>query len=338
MIKEAISKVVERQDLSMSETESVMSQIMSGEATPAQISAFITALRMKGETASEIAGCARIMQQHALQVNPERTDVVDTCGTGGDGSGTFNISTTVAFVAAGAGLGVAKHGNRSISSKCGSADLMEALRVKIDLKPEQVAQCIDKVGIGFCFAPVFHPAMKYATPVRREIALRTVFNVLGPLANPARAKRQLIGVYSPDLTETLADVLRALGSERAFVVHGAGGLDELSTTGVNRVSELRDGQVVTYKLDPLELGLSQAAPGDLAGGGLEENAAITREILGGQSGPRRDIVLLNAAAILVAGGRAADFKDGLAVAAESIDSGGALKKISELAKISQGFE
>ena len=337
MIKEAIAKVVEGSNLSMTETEGVMNEIMSGEATPAQIAAFITALRIKGETAEEIAGCARIMQQHALQVNPERTDVVDTCGTGGDATGTFNISTTVAFVAAGAGLGVAKHGNRSVSSQCGSADLMETLGIKIDLTPKQVAQCVDKVGIGFCFAPAFHPAMKYATPVRREIGLRTVFNVLGPLANPARAKQQLIGVYNENLTETLADVLRALKSDRAFVVHGADGLDELSTTGTNRVSELRDGKVISYKIDPQELGLAKASLNDLLGGTLEENAEITREILNGKGGPKRDIVLLNAAVVLVAGGKARNFSQGMKLAAESIDSGESLQKINDLARMSQSF-
>ena len=337
MIKEAINKVADGHDLSMSETETAMNEIMSGEATPAQIAAFITALRIKGETAEEIAGCAKIMQQNALQVNPKRTDVVDTCGTGGDASGTFNISTTVAFVVAGTGLGVAKHGNRSITSKCGSADLMEALGIKISLAPEQVAQCVDEVGIGFCFAPAFHPAMKYATPVRQEIGLRTVFNVLGPLANPARAKRQLIGVYSENLTETIADVLRALKSERAFVVHGADGLDELSTTGVNRVSELKDGQVISYKIDPEELGIAKASLQDLLGGTLDENAQITRKILNGDSGPKRDIVLLNAAAVLIAGGKAKDFKEGIMIATESIDNSAALKKIDELAKMSQSF-
>ncbi len=335
MIKEAISKVVNRHNLSMSQTEDVMNEIMSGQATPAQIASFITALRIKGETAEEIAGCARIMQQNALHVNPQRLDVVDTCGTGGDATGTFNISTTVAFVAAGAGLGVAKHGNRSVSSQCGSADLMETLGIKIDLKPEQVARCVDEVGIGFCFAPLFHPAMKYATPVRQEIALRTVFNVLGPLANPARAKRQLVGVYAEELTEILADVLHMLKSERAFVVHGADGLDELSTTGINRVSELCDGQVITYKLDPAEYGLMKASLKDLAGGTVQENAGITREILSGEGGPRRDIVLLNAAVVLLAGDKAQDIKEGLEIAAESIDSGAAFKKIEELAHLSQ---
>ena len=337
MIKEAISKIVEGADLSMAETEGVMAEIMGGQATPAQIGAFLTALRIKGETAAEIAGCARIMRQNAIRVNPKRSDIVDTCGTGGDGSGTFNISTAVAFVAAGAGLGVAKHGNRSVSSKCGSADLMQALGVKIDLAPDQVAQCIDEVGIGFLFAPAFHPAMKYATPVRQEIGLRTIFNVLGPLANPAWAKRQLLGVYSAELTETLAEVLKAMGSEHAFVVHGAGGLDELSTTGINKVSELRDGQIKTYDLDPQTLGLPAAKQSDLLGGTVEENVEIIKSVLRGRSGPKRDIVLLNAAAVMVAGGKASDLKAGLAVATESINSGRAFGKIGELARMSQSF-
>lgn len=337
MIKEAIAKAVEGIDLDIDETSAVMQEIMSGEATPAQIGSFITALRIKGETPSEIAGCARIMRDNALHVNPKRSDVVDTCGTGGDSSGTFNISTTVAFVAAGSGLGVAKHGNRSVTSKCGSADLMEALGVKIDLTPEQVAQCVDEAGIGFCFAPAFHPAMKYATPVRQEIGLRTVFNVLGPLANPARARRQLIGIYSADLTETLAEVLHAMESEQAFVVHGADGLDELSVTGKNKVSELRDGFVKTYDLDPAELGLGKAKLGDLLGGTLEDNARITRSILGGEKGPKRDAVLLNSAAVLIVGGLANNFPDGINKAAEAIDSGKALQKIDDLARLSQSF-
>ncbi|MFA4837531.1 MAG: anthranilate phosphoribosyltransferase [Dehalococcoidia bacterium] len=337
MIKEAITKVVEKQNLTMTETEGVMTEIMSGQATPAQIAAFLTALRMKGETAEEIAGCARIMRANARRVQPKRTDVVDTCGTGGDASGTFNISTAVAFVAAGAGLGVAKHGNRSVSSKCGSADLMEALGVKIDLSPEQVAQCIDEVGIGFCFAPAFHPAMKYATPVRREIGLRTIFNVLGPLANPAWAKRQLIGVYSAELTEVLAEVLKNLGAERAFVVHGDSGLDELSTTGPSRVSELRDGKIKTYELNPEPFGIPQASMEDLRGGTVEKNAEIIKSALGSKRGPQRDIVLLNAAFVLIAGGKAENPKEGLAIAEESIDSGKALAKIGELARMSQGF-
>jgi len=337
MIKEAIARIAAGADLSMAEAAKVMSEIMQGEATPAQLGAFITALRMKGETAAEIAGCARIMRENAIRVRPQRADLVDTCGTGGDGSGTFNISTTVAFVAAGVGLGVAKHGNRSVSSRCGSADLMQALGVKIDLSPVQVAHCIDEVGIGFLFAPALHPAMKYAAAVRQEIGLRTIFNLLGPLANPARMRRQLLGVYSAYLTETLAEVLHSMGSEHAFVVHGADGLDELSTTGINRVSELRYGQVRTYDLDPQELGLPPANLRDLAGGDLEENAKITREVLGGQKGPRRDVVLLNAAAVLVVGGKARDLREGLAQAAQSIDSGRALQKIGELVEMSQRF-
>lgn len=337
MIKEAITRVAEGNDLSISETEGVMTEIMTGEATRAQIAAFLTALRMKGETATEIAGCARIMRENARRVQPQRTDVVDTCGTGGDASGTFNISTTVAFVAAGAGLGVAKHGNRSVSSQCGSADLMEALGVKIDLTPEQVARCIDEAGIGFLFAPAFHPAMKYATPVRQEIGLRTVFNVLGPLANPAWARYQLVGVYSDHLVETIAEVLRNMGTEHAFVVHGADGLDELSTTGINHVAELKDGEIKTYELDPQKIGLSHASLSDLMGGMLEENAEITRKILQGEGGPKRDIVLLNASAVLVAGGKAKDLPEGLGLAAESIDSGNASRKIDELARMSHSF-
>ena len=337
MIKEAITKVVEGLDLTMPETEAIMGEIMSGEATPAQIGSFLTALRIKGETADEIAGCARIMRENAIRVIPKRPDVVDTCGTGGDSSGTFNISTTVAFVAAGAGLGVAKHGNRAVSSSCGSADLMEAMGVKIDLNAEQVAQCIDEVGIGFLFAPAFHPAMKFATPVRREIGLRTIFNILGPLANPARAKRQLMGVYQHGLTETLAEVLRILGSERAFVVHGADGLDELSNTGTNRISELKDGKVTTYDLSPGELGISKARISDLSGGTVAENVLITLAILNGEKGSRRDVVLLNSAVVLVTGGKADDLAGGLALAAQSIDNGKAVRKLEELVEMSQGF-
>ncbi|MCL0095302.1 anthranilate phosphoribosyltransferase [Dehalococcoidia bacterium] len=337
MIKEGIARIAAGADLSMAEAAKVMSEIMQGEATPGQLGAFITALRMKGETAAEITGCARIMRENAIRVRPQRADLVDTCGTGGDGSGTFNISTTVAFVAAGVGLGVAKHGNRSVSSRCGSADLMQALGVRIDLSPVQVAHCIDEVGIGFLFAPALHPAMRYAAAVRQEIGLRTIFNLLGPLANPARVRRQLLGVYSAELTATLAEVLHAMGSERAFVVHGASGLDELSTTGINRVSELRYGQIRTYDLDPQELGLPRANLRDLAGGDLQENAAITREVLKGQKGPRRDVVLLNAAAVLVVGGKARDLREGLAQAAQSIDSGRALQKIGELVKMTRSF-
>jgi anthranilate phosphoribosyltransferase len=337
MIKEAIAKIVAGSNLTMLEAEAVMAETMHGEATPAQLGAFITALHMKGEIIAEIAGCARIMRENAIRVKPQRTDLVDTCGTGGDGSGTFNISTTVAFVAAGAGLGVAKHGNRSVSSRCGSADLIQALGVRIDLSPTQVAQCIDEVGIGFLFAPAFHPAMKYAAAVRQEIGLRTIFNLLGPLANPARVSRQLLGVYNIELTATLSEVLHAMGSEHAFVVHGADGLDELSTTGINRVSELHHGQVRTYDLDPRELGLPRSKLSDLAGGTVDDNARITTAVLRGEKGPRRDIVLLNAGAVLVAGGKARDLREGLALAAQSIDSRRAFEKIGELVTMSQSF-
>ncbi len=334
-IKEAIGKVMLGEHLLGEEAEAVMGQIMAGEATPAQIGAFLIALRLKGETVEEITGCARAMRRSAIPVRPRRQDLVDTCGTGGDKTGTFNISTTAAFVVAGAGLGVAKHGNRSVSSRCGSADLLEALGVNLELAPEQVADCIDEVGIGFLFAPRFHPAMKHAIGPRREMGVRTIFNILGPLTNPAGATRQIMGVYDPSLTSPLAQVLGKLGAQAAFVVHGADGLDELSTTGVNRVSHLQDGSVKDFSLDPAELGLPGARLEDLRGGTAEENAQITQAILAGERGPRRDVVLLNAAAALVAGGMARDFKEGLQQAAEAIDSGMAREKLEGLVAFSQ---
>jgi anthranilate synthase/phosphoribosyltransferase len=334
-IKEAIGKVMSGEDLTEEEAEAVMGQIMAGEATPAQIGAFLTALRLKGETVEEITGCARAMRRSAIPVRPRRRDLVDTCGTGGDRTGTFNISTTVAFVVAGAGLAVAKHGNRSVSSRCGSADVLEALGVNLELTPEQVAHCIDQVGIGFLFAPRLHPAMKHAIGPRREMGVRTIFNILGPLTNPAGATRQIMGVYDPNLTNPLAQVLGRLGVQTAFVVHGADGLDELSTTGVNRVSYLRDGWVKDFFLDPAELGLPRARLEDLRGGTAEENVQITQAILAGERGPRRDVVLLNAAAALVAGGVARDFEEGLQRAAEAIDSGRAWEKLEGLIAFSQ---
>ena len=334
-IKEAIGKVMIGEDLTEEEAEAVMGQIMTGEATPAQIGAFLTALRFKGETVEEITGCARAMRRSAIPVRPRRRDMVDTCGTGGDKTGTFNISTTAAFVVAGVGLGVAKHGNRSVSSHCGSADLLEALGVNLELTPEQVANCIDEVGIGFLFAPRFHPAMKHAIGPRREMGVRTIFNILGPLTNPAEATRQIMGVYDPGLTSPLAQVLSRLGGQAAFVVHGADGLDELSTTGINRVSHLRDGWVKDFSLDPAELGLPRARLEDLRGGTAEENAQITQAILAGERGPRRDVVLLNAAAALVAGGMASDFEEGLQQAAEAIDSGRAREKLEGLVSFTQ---
>lgn len=337
MIKEALAKIVAGNNLSVAEAKGVMGEIMRGEATSAQIGAFLTALRMKGETVEEIAGCARAMRESAIAVKPRRDVLVDTCGTGGDNSGTFNISTTVAFVAAGAGLAVAKHGNRSVSSRCGSADLLQALGVNLELSAEQVARCIDEVGIGFLFAPMLHPAMKHALGPRKEIGLRTIFNILGPLSNPAGAKRQLLGVYVSNLTEIMAEVLRALGAEHAFVVHGADGLDELSTTGPNKVSQLHNGKVETFQLDPRELGLHKAKLSDLAGGDVETNVGITKSLLQGEKGPKRDIVLLNAAAALIVGGKARDFKEGLKLAAEAIDSGNALSKLKQLVEFSKSF-
>jgi anthranilate synthase/phosphoribosyltransferase len=336
-IKEAIAKVMERQDLTEVEAEAAMTQIMEGQATPAQIGAFLTALRMKGESVAEIAGCARAMRRSAVPVHPSRAQlVVDTCGTGGDGSGTFNISTTAAFVVAGAGQPVAKHGNRSVSSRCGSADVLEALGVNLELTPDQVAACVDEVGIGFLFAPKLHPAMKHAIGPRRELGVRTIFNLLGPLTNPAGAPAQVMGVYDPAWTEPLAQVLGALGSQAAFVVHGADGLDELSTTGPNRVSALRDGRVETITLDPADLGFARASAADLGGGSAEENAAITRGILSGTlNGARRDVVVLNAAAALVAGGQSKTLREGIRQAKHSLDSGAALQALDHLIEFSQ---
>ena len=334
-IKEAIAKVMTRQDLTEAEAEGAMSQIMNGEATAAQIGAFLAALRMKGETVEEVTGCARAMRRSATPVRPRRRNLVDTCGTGGDGLGTFNISTTAAFVVAGAGLPVAKHGNRSVSSRCGSADLLQALGVNLELTAEQVAACVDEVGFGFLFAPRLHPAMKHAIGPRREMGVRTVFNILGPLTNPAFVGVQVLGVYDESLTEMMAEVLRSMGSRAAFVVHGADGLDELSTTGPNKISHLEDGRVTTFVLNATELGLPHARLADLQGGTAEENAAITRSVLAGERGPRRDIVLLNAAAALVVGEAAGDLEEGLKLAAESIDSDRAQEKLDLLVEFSQ---
>lgn len=330
MILSAIQKVVDGQHLTEQETVDTMNEIMSGEATPAQIACFITALRMKGETIEEITGAARVMREKATRIHTKHPLVVDTCGTGGDGSHTFNISTTAAFVVAGADLPVAKHGNRSVSSSSGSADVLKALGVNIDIGPEQVESCIDEVGIGFLFAPALHGAMKYAIGPRREIGIRTIFNALGPLTNPARAQAQVIGVYASTLTEPLANVLKNLGTQHAFVVHGADGLDEITTTTTTRVSELVDGTVKTYTLDPTALGIPTAQPEELVGGTPEENAEITSIVLKAEKGPKRDIVLLNAAAAIVAGGKANNLEAGLATAAESIDSGKALAKLEGL--------
>lgn len=338
-IKGAIAKLMEKQDLTEAEAEAAMMQVMKGQATPAQIGSFLTALRMKGETVNEITGGARAMRANAIPVRPKRTErLVDTCGTGGDCAGTFNVSTTAAFVVCGAGQPVAKHGNRSVSSKSGSADVLEALGVNLELTPEQVADCVDVVGIGFLFAQKLHPAMKNAGGPRRELGVRTLFNILGPLTNPANAAAQVMGVYDPNLTETLARVLAALGSEAAFVVHGAGNIDELTTIGLNRVSELRNGQVKTYLLDPQELGFNRAYSADIRGGTAEENALITRSVLEGtERGPRRDAVILNAAAALTAGGRALTLREGIDQANQSLDSGAAAAVLEHLVSFSRSF-
>ena len=329
MIRETIQKVVDGQNLTERETVDTMNEIMSGEATPAQVASFITALRIKGETIEEITGAARVMREKSTKIHTKHPFVIDTCGTGGDGAHTFNISTTAAFVVAGTGIPVAKHGNRAASSQSGGADVLKALGVNIEIGPQQVGACIDDVGIGFLFAVALHGAMRYAIP-RQEIGIRTIFNTLGPLTNPAGAQAQVLGVYSPTLTEPLAHVLKNFGTHRAFVVHGEDGLDEITTTTTTQVSELADGEVNTYTLDPRGLGIPTAQPSDLKGGTPEENAEMTLSILRGEKGPKRDIVLLNAAAAIVAGGKAADITAGLAAAAESIDSGRGLEKLGGL--------
>ncbi len=327
MIAEAIRKAADRGDLTPQEAREAMGEIMEGRATPAQIAAFLVALRMKGETVEEVTEFARVMRNHAIPVNTSRRPVVDTCGTGGDAVKTFNVSTAAAFVAAGAGVAVAKHGNRSVTSKCGSADVLEALGIRFDLPPEEVGRCVDEVGIGFMFAPSYHPAMKHAMPVRRELGLRTVFNALGPLTNPAFAEAQLLGVYAPALTELHAGALRNLGARRAFVVHGLGGLDELSTIGETRITELRDGALRTYHLAPEDVGLPRARVEDLLGGTPAENADRLVAILEGADGPARDIVVLNAAAALAAAGAADSPAEAVPLAQESIASGAAREKL-----------
>lgn len=339
-LKHAIAQVINGRDLTYAEAEAAMDAIMDGAASPAQIGSYLTALRMKGETVDEIAGSAHSMRQHVVPVRVRLGAgevLADTCGTGGDGKHTFNISTTAAFVAAGAGVRVAKHGNRAASSRSGSADVLLALGGNLDLDAAQVAECVEDVGIGFLYALNHHPAMRYAIGPRREIGQRTIFNLLGPLTNPAGATHQLMGVYDPALTETLAAVLRTLGSRAAYVVHGHDGLDELSTTGVNRISALRDGAVTTFDFDPAEMGLPRARLDDLLGGAPEENAAITLSILRGDDrGPRRDIVLLNAAAVLSL--ETGDWADGLARAAQSLDSGAALSTLQNWVAMTHSFK
>jgi anthranilate phosphoribosyltransferase len=335
MLVDAIRKVVEGRNLAEEEASSAMEEIMRGEATPAQIASFITALRMKGETVEEITGCAQVMRQHATFISAPSPNTVDTCGTGGDGGNTFNISTTAAFVVAGAGVPVAKHGNRSVSSRCGSADLLKALGVEIEVEKERVEECLREVGIGFLFAPLLHRAMKHALGPRREIGIRTIFNILGPLSNPAQVKAQVLGVFDPNLTEKLAQVLGKMGARHALVVHGMDGLDEITTTAPTRISEWKDGQADTFLLAPEQVGISRANARELAGGEPEENAQITLRILRGEGGPRREVVLLNAAAGLMVGRKARDFQEGIQMAAASIDSQAALGKLEALRDASQ---
>jgi anthranilate phosphoribosyltransferase len=332
-IREAIDKLVNRVNLSEADTVDVMNQIMTGEATPLQVAAFLTALRMKGETVEEITGAARVMREKAHRVNVGGKTVLDTCGTGGDQKGTFNISTTSAFVVAGAGVDVAKHGNRSVSSLSGSADVLGALGVKVDAPKERVEQCIAKIGIGFLFAPLLHEAMKYAVGPRRDIGIRTIFNILGPLTNPAMASYQLIGIYSGELVATIANVLKNLGSVRAMVVHGLEGLDEISLCGPTKVAELRDGQVKEYVLEPEQVGLKRCKLEELHGGSAEQSALIVRAVLAGEKGPARDVVLLNSGAALYVSGKAASVHDGIALAAASIDSGKARQKLEQLVEL-----
>lgn len=329
-LRDSIKKILDRQDLSAAESSAAMDSIMDGNASPAQIAALLTALRMKGETVDEVSGAAASMRRHAQFIDAGTRAVVDTCGTGGDGLDTFNISTTAAFITAGAGVCVAKHGNRAVSSKCGSADVLLELGVKIDADPSVMEQCIQDYGIGFLFAPCMHPAMKYAMPVRRELGYRTLFNMLGPLTNPAGATGQVLGVFDPQLTEMFAKVLAELGTRRAYVVNGADGLDEISTTDITRVSELRDGQVRTYSLSPEMIMGDSDDPAELSGGDIPTNAAILRNILEGKDGARRRIALLNAAAAIAAGEAAEDLREGLALAKKSIDSGAALGKLEIL--------
>jgi anthranilate phosphoribosyltransferase len=332
MIQAALAELLEGRPLSREQAREVMDEIMRGEATQAQIGGFLVALRLKGETAEEIAGCAEAMRDHVLPVRPKRDDLVDTAGTGGDGASTINISTAAAIVAAAAGAGVAKHGNRAVSSASGSADVLEALGFQLEQTPERIAQSIDDLGFGFMFAPAHHPAMRHAAPVRRELAARTVFNVLGPLTNPAGARAQVIGVYSPSLVRTLAEVLAQLGARRAFVVHGAHGIDELSPTGPNDVCEVVDGEVRERVIDPIDLGIPRCDPAELRGGSPAENADAIREVFAGADGGRRDAILLNAAGAIAASGHAEDLRAGLEQARLAVDSGAAAERLDQLAR------
>ncbi len=330
MIQQAIAGAIEGTSLTEAEAMEVMEGIMSGGATPAQIGAFLVAFRLKGETIEEVTGFARVMRAKATRIDCRAYPIVDTCGTGGDGKHTFNISTVAAFVAAAGGAFIAKHGGRAASSRAGSADVLTALGVNIETPPERVSACIDEIGIGFMFAPALHSAMRFASGPRREIGVRTVLNLLGPLTNPAGTTAQVMGVYDAGVVQTAAHVLNNLGAERAFVVHSTDGLDEITTTAPTHVAEVRDGRVSTYDIAPEDFGLPLASIEDLKGGEADENAEIVRSILAGEKGPRRDIVLLNSAAALIAGSRAGDFNEGIATAARAIDSGAAQEKLDAL--------
>ncbi len=335
MFKENLSKIVKKENLNEEQMSQMITDIFSGNITDAQIGAMMAALATKGETFEELAGAARAMRRKALRIQTSAAIVVDTCGTGGDSAHTFNISTTTSFVVAACGVTVAKHGNRSVSSQCGSADLLEALGIKLDTAPEIVEEAVQDIGIGFLFAPLYHGAMRFAAKARKEVGLRSIFNMLGPLTNPAGANCQLLGVYAPELTEMFAHALQLLGTKRAFVVHGHDGLDEISVCAPTRVSELKDGLIRTYDIFPEQFFTEQAEPSDLLGGNPEENAQITRNILNGEKGPKRNIVLINAAAALVAASQAEDLKQGIRIAETAIDGGGAAQKMEALIKYSQ---
>jgi anthranilate phosphoribosyltransferase len=335
VIQATVSRLLDGHDLTRHEACDTMNQIMRGDATQAQIAGFLVALRAKGETPDEIAGCAEAMREHVLAVKPKRKDLVDIVGTGGDGANTYNISTGAALVAAGAGAGIAKHGNRAASSATGAADVLEALGFRLELEPERIERSIDELGFGFLFAQAHHPAMRHAAPVRRELATRTVFNVLGPLTNPAGARALMLGVYSPELTRTLAAALVQLGVSRAYVVHGAGGIDELSPCGANLVCEVADGSVREYQLDPLELGIERCDPSELQGGDPATNATALRDVLNGAEGGHRSAVILNAAGGIAAAGHAENLREGIERAREAIDSGAAGARLDELVAFSQ---
>lgn len=337
MIRNAIAKLVQKQDLTFEESYFAMRQIMNGEADHAQIAGFLVGLRMKGETSHEIAGCAKAMIEKSLRIDFEDDNLIDTCGTGGDEVGTFNISTASAIVASAVGVKVAKHGNRAVSSKCGSADVLKELGVKIELTPEQAKICLEEIGLAFIFAPLYHTSMKYAGPVRQSLGIRTIFNILGPLTNPAGAKRQLLGVFAENLTEKIANVLKELGSKHALVVHGAGGIDEISISGHTKISELKNGEIKTYEISPEDFGLKRWDINLILGGDAKTNAGIIKRLLEGEKGPQRDVVLLNSGAAIYVSGLADSISEGIEMAKEAIDSGKAKKKLEDLIELTNKF-